>query len=341
MKIDTFNWHTFNLVDLFDIIPGIYHAKSEYSSGTTPYISASNTHNAISEYIDIEPEFKGNCIITGKVGCTAFYQKYDFCATSDVNIFIPKFEITENIGLFIVTIINFEENYRWGYGRQCRIRNSKKISIKLPAKKGQLDNIIIEDGFIPDFLYMENYMNSLHNKRLNTKLSKPDTSLKTREWKAFKISYLFNNNIYKAVPHHEINLNICSKDDPNAIPYITRTEENNACKGYVINEGFKDIESGNAITIGDTTSTIFYQKDKFITGDHIVVLRAEWLNLHRGLFIVTLLQKEKFRYSYGRAFKKDIILDTSILLPVNKENKPDWNYIDKYMNSLPYSDKLI
>ena len=43
----------------------------------------------------------------------------------------------------------------WNYGRQCRINNTKRIQIKLPAKEN-------ENGeYIPDFEYMEKYIKSL------------------------------------------------------------------------------------------------------------------------------------------------------------------------------------
>ncbi|MCR5605940.1 MAG: restriction endonuclease subunit S [Treponema sp.] len=150
----TTDWKDFLLNDYFEIFAGIYHYPDEYEEGTTPYYSASNSNNGISCYIDLLPEFKGNCIVTGKIGCTAFYAPKDFCATSDVNIFKPKFKMSQAVGLFIVTIINFGENYKWAYGRQCRIGNSKEIVVKLPA-------VLNKNKYEPDWDFMENYIKSL------------------------------------------------------------------------------------------------------------------------------------------------------------------------------------
>lgn len=149
-------WQDFLLSDYFDITAGIYHYPDEFEEGLTPYYSASNENNGISCYIDLKPDFKGNCIITGKIGCTAFYAPTDFCATSDVNIFSPKFRMTPAIGLFIVSVINYGENYKWAYGRQCRVGNSKKISISLPAIVNNQTN-----KYEPDWEFMENYIKSL------------------------------------------------------------------------------------------------------------------------------------------------------------------------------------
>ena len=163
--LNTDKWKYFNLDRLFEITAGVYHYSDEYDIGNTPYVSASNVNNGIQQRINLQPDFKGNCIISGKVGCTTFYQSEDFCATSDVNIFRARnFELNRKLGLFITTIINFSENYKWNYGRQCRIGDSRKINIKLPAKMDGNKYIIdstkkfSEEGYIPDFDFIEEFM---------------------------------------------------------------------------------------------------------------------------------------------------------------------------------------
>ena len=168
--LNTKAWREFNLDKLFDISAGVYHYTDEYDVGDTPYVSASNMNNGIQQRINLEPDFKGNCIVTGKVGCNCFYQSEDFCATSDVNIFRPRnFELDRKIGLFIVSIINFSENYKWNYGRQCRIGDSKKINIKLPVKMLE-DKYVIDPekkfsdyGYIPDFEFINIFMENIEN----------------------------------------------------------------------------------------------------------------------------------------------------------------------------------
>lgn len=168
--LNTDKWKYFNLDKLFVISAGVYHYSDEYDVGNTPYVSASNMNNGIQQRINLDPDFKGNCIVTGKVGCTCFYQSEDFCATSDVNIFRPRaFNLNRKIGLFIVSIINFSENYKWNYGRQCRIGDSKKINIKLPVKMVENEYIIdpnkefSEEGYMPDFNFIENFMEDVEN----------------------------------------------------------------------------------------------------------------------------------------------------------------------------------
>lgn len=164
-------------------------------------------------------------------------------------------------------------------------------------------------------------------------------------WKYFEIGTLFTE-IYKATAYNAQDLISSPASNRDAIRYITRTDTNNGCKDFVLNENFNQIEQGNAITIGDTTATIYYQNEQFICGDHIVILRAPFLNEIRGIFIVALLNKERFRYNYGRSFKMDIIKKTRILLPNIDDNTPDWDTIEnivkqKIIPSLPPKSRKI
>ena len=120
------------------------------------------------------------------------------------------------------------------------------------------------------------------------------------------------------------------------IKFISRTEMNNGCDCYVMNNDLTGIEEGNAISIGDTTATCFYQSDKFICGDHMVICRAKWLNMYTALFILSILKQEKYKYSYGRAFKMELISNTIIKLPATNEGIPNWNFMESYIKSLNY-----
>ncbi len=152
-------------------------------------------------------------------------------------------------------------------------------------------------------------------------------------WKPFIFEKLIDE-IYKAKAHSKIELAVSDEKKDGYIPFVSRTENDNGVDCYVLESDLHNIERGNAIVIGDTTSTISYQPNTFGTGDHIIVIRAPWLNCYTGLFMVAILQKERFRYSYGRAFLINLIKSTSILLPVNNQGDPDWLWIENYIKSL-------
>ena len=168
-NLDTGSWKEFRIPDLFDVCAGEYYSSDNYCFGKTPYISASGTSNGVGMMTNLIPDFKRNKITIGKVGATAYYQPEDFCATSDVNVLTPLFNMNEYIGIFISQVINYSENYKWSYGRQCRVGDTKKIIIKLPVKKDEFGKYYIDkdqkyskSGYVPDWDFMENYIKSLN-----------------------------------------------------------------------------------------------------------------------------------------------------------------------------------
>lgn len=159
--------------------------------------------------------------------------------------------------------------------------------------------------------------------------------LDVRKWKEFRFGKLISN-IYKATCINKDDLSVANTPDL-SIRYITRTGEDNGCEMLADSTCISpsDIEEGNAITIGDTTATCFYQAERFIAGDHIVVVRADkWLNQYTAMFILSMLNNERYKYSYGRPFVKDHIEDTILPLPVDENDDPDWAFMERYIKSL-------
>lgn len=344
MSLNTSEWKFFSLDKLFKIEAGIYHYKDEYNDGNTPYCSCTAENNGIVSKIDLSPDFTGNKIIISKINASTFYETEPFCATSDVNILTPNFKMSPLCALFITTVINKNENFRWCYGRQCRIGNTKRIKIRLPIKKDVIDesNKFSSEGFVPDWEWMENYIKSLKYKQISTNVRKNNSFiLDTTNWKSFLFKDLLSNQgIYKAKAYSKVELNTFDTYKQGRIPFVSRTELNNSVDCYARESDFPTYEEGNAISIGDTTSTIAYQPEPFINGDHIVVIRAPWLNKYTGLFITTLLRKERFRYSYGKAFLVSSINNTILKLPAIPNGSPDWEFMENYIKSLPYGDRI-
>lgn len=158
------------------------------------------------------------------------------------------------------------------------------------------------------------------------------------DWGDFRLGDLLSE-IYKAEAHVKTDLSECAHSDAKAIPFISRTENDNGCDCFVVNDGdISGIEEGNAVIIGDTTSTIFYQPDSFVAGDHIVVCRADWINRRTALFVKSVLEKDRYRYNYGRAFKMDLIKETRIKLPQTSSGDPDWQAMSDFMAELEAKD---
>lgn len=348
--MNTEGWKKFKMDELFTSFErGKVHSQYNLPDGDDYfYVGAKKDRCGVMMLCGHDEDLisRGNCIVficngEGSVGyCN--YMDRDFMASGDLILAYGDF-INPYTALFIVTLLD-RERPKYSFGRKYG-KYVAKTTIPLPIQ---------EDGENPDWNWIENYTKnvlvpSMPNKGKSvwengydrTPIRKKRICLSTREWEKKKIID-FCDIPYKATAYNAIELQPCSADTPEAIPYITRTEENNGCKFYVqLTDEITEVEDANAITIGDTTATINYQKYKFICGDHMVILRSPYFNKYIGLFIVSLLNKERFRYNYGRAFNKDIIANTELLLPVvPNTNIPDWKFMEDYIKSLPYSKNI-
>ena len=110
---------------------------------------------------------------------------------------------------------------------------------------------------------------------------------------------------------------------------------------------------------GSYLGSCFIQKKPFYTAQNVAVLQEKVpLSDHTKLFIAALIRNEcKIKYqAFGRELNAHFRKDFTIKLPVlHNENGividetkefsedgyiPDWEWMDNYMKSLPYSDRI-
>ena len=80
-------------------------------------------------------------------------------------------------------------------------------------------------------------------------------NLDTSTWKPFAFGDLIDK-IYKAKAHAKVELTISDDKKEGYIPFVSRTDNDNGVDCYVLASDLQAIEQGNAIAIGDTTSTL-------------------------------------------------------------------------------------
>lgn len=340
MKINMEDWKEFEVRDLFEVVYGVNlelvncTETTKHDPEAVAFVSRTESNNGVSAYVKpiqgVNPQPENTITVAGGGSVlAAFLQTQPFYSGRDLYLLYPKEDISNNVKLFIVTIIKANK-YRYNYGRQA--------NVTLPYLKLRLP---VDENEDPNWKWMDSYVGGLHSKPLATvnHTFSSGFHLRVDKWGEFYVNDLFDL-IYKAPSYRDDELSVSSIGDKNSIAYVTRTDLDNGVKSRVDSVGLLNIEAGNAIVIGDTTSTISYQASPFVAGEHIVVARAKWLNQFTGLFVVCLLKRERYRYSYGRAYKLNLIRGTRIKLPVASDGNPDWKFIEGYMKSLPYGDKL-
>lgn len=167
------------------------------------------------------------------------------------------------------------------------------------------------------------------NKPLLSKKMK----LSTDGWKWFELSKKFSK---------ERGTRLTKPDrEKGDIPLITAGSENEGIADYISNSDMKVYQ--NAITI-DMFGFSCYRGFDFCCDDNILVLKASKLNVFNGMFIATIINRDDYKCAYGRQYRQKTFDVHKIKLPAKEiapnEYEPDWQFMEDYIKSLPYSSCL-
>lgn len=163
-------------------------------------------------------------------------------------------------------------------------------------------------------------------------------SLSDRKWKLFQYPEVFN--IFKGYYNNRPEI------DDSGIPFISATESNNGITDFVVKEGTK-IFPAKSITVSNDGSVgnAFYQAKEFTCSHSVNIIRinekfSKELNQYIALFLIPLIQKEKYRFGYGFKWRIERMKESTIKLPVDSKGNPDWQFMEEYIRSLPYSGSI-
>ncbi|MFH1613400.1 MAG: restriction endonuclease subunit S [bacterium] len=161
--------------------------------------------------------------------------------------------------------------------------------------------------------------------------------LNTEHWKYFRYDDGTDNSIFKIKKGRRLTKKDQSDGD---IPYVSSSSLNNGIDNYLGN-GYTD-ENCISFACYGSIGEVFYQDLKVWVSDNanVFYVRNKVLTPFLALFLVTVLKLEKFRFSYGMTGKKERLQNFYIKLPVDKDGKPDWEFMKDYIKTLPYSSSI-
>lgn len=366
MNLNVDEWKEFYLGKLFDIRKGKRLTAADQEDGNNNYIGAIDSNNGVANHIGQAPIHEGNTIslsYNGSVG-EAFYQFEPYWATDDVNALYSYYDdFNQYIGLFIATVLR-KEKYKFSYGRKWTLENMNMSIIKLPIQHNadgtpyiDSNHIYSEDGYVPDWQFMEDYMKSLHHKPLTTKSTVGNgLALNVDKWK-----YFYLKNICDISMGNKMDWSAMTMDNPE-VNFVGRSADDNGVAGKVdIVDGVEPYDSGCiTVALGGSLGATYVQNEKFYTSQNVSVLKFEdSVSDGTKLFISCLIMNEsKYKYfPFGRELNTHIRTDFGFTLPI-KHNPdgtpyidpnctysedgyvPDWQFMEDYIKALPYGDRL-
>jgi len=286
-----------------------------------PFVSRKTGDNGIAAYVrpieELEPFSGGQltCALSGFGVLSTFIQDDPFYTAYHVACLRPLTKLTTSQLLYYCQCIE-ANRYKYSWGRQAN-RTIKTIKIPDPSE-------------IPD--WVEGANTNIFIGADRPALEGSTTPLYTEHWKPFLFSDLFNIKKGKRLTKANMKLG--------TVPFIGATDSDNGITALV---GQSPIHEANTISVSynGSVAEAFFQPRPFWATDDVNVLYAKFdLTPEIALFITTIIRKEKYRFNYGRKWHLERMNKSMIKLPVDSNGEPDWDFMTKFIQSLPFSSQI-
>jgi hypothetical protein len=305
---DIKNSQSLELMNCQQVEDGIcFVARTEKNNGITARIE---------QLDDLEPMPAGaiTVALSGSV-LSSFYQDEPFYTAFHIACLYPKQKLTKEQMIYYAYVIE-QNKYRYNYGRQANKTLKKILVPSLSELPDYVNNISISDYEFEKTPVLDKY-----------------TDFDTDNWKWFRYDEIFEIKKGKRLTKADM-----IEGNTN---FIGASKFNNGLTAKVSND--EHIHAANTITLSYNGSIgeAFYQSEPFWATDDVNVLYPKFnLNPHIAMFLCTLLPIEKYRWGFGRKWDREMMLESTIKLPITKDNNPDWQFMENYIKSLPYSKSL-
>ncbi len=316
------------LDELFDVRSGDFHATKELDPGRTPLVSCGDTTNGLVGYFNIPAEkiYKRSITVAyNGQPLTAKFHSYRFGAKDDVAVLIPRNPMKDTTLLYVAALLN-RMTWRYSYNRKCFREKLRAVSISVPVTKRNgkqiIDEKTISQLFPSDF-------RSFIPRRSNTGPIK----VPRLRWRTFTMLEIFD--IERGDFHSIDDL------DPGGYITVSRVSDDNGVVGYFDRpENAKVYERGQ-ITVSTVGGDAFVQLDEFIATDNVIICTPKkQLRTTTLFFLVFMLNRQKWRYSYGRQCYRTKLERARFYLPVTPNDDLDEESIRRIVEQTSYWPKV-
>ena len=356
MNLDVSEWKSFITARLFPVMENGKANQQMLDEGNECfYVGAKKDDNGVMIHCMRDDSLitKGNCIVficngQGSVGF-ANYMDVDFIGTTDIVAGYNEY-LNEYIGNFLATIYS-QERPKYSFGRKWKT-HLRDTEVKLPVQRNAAGSLIIDasckwsdEGYVPDWQFMENYMKSLHYKPLTTKNKKVQTpDLNIKNWK-----FVYLKDICDISMGNKMDASAMTTENPE-YNFVGRSSDDNGVAmkvDAVYDNNFELIEPYPAgcitVALGGSLGSTYLQNEPFYTSQNVSVLQfPDDVSDYAKLFLCTLIHNESlYKYfPFGRELNTHIRTDFGFTIPVDSEGNPDWQFMEDYIRALPYGDRL-
>lgn len=198
----------------------------------------------------------------------------------------------------------------------------------------------------PNWAYMDEYMSAVLSKAeeslMHLRQADGDKhALNIDGWRRF---HLYDESLFDIDMGTKLDRVKMTQASPD-VNFVGRANTNNGITAQVDSiAGITPYEAGNMTLSlgGEYLGSCFVQPERFYTSQNVVVLIPRW-DMPFGVkqFIATMVFRESRLYykAFIDELNRHIKTDFSFYLPVDAAGKPNWAYMDEYMQATIKSSK--
>lgn len=330
-------WSDFRLGEFFrattETGKGKYNSKKVYN-GNIPMVTKRAEDNGIIAYVSKEDfpshKLRKNIITVGSNTGNTHFHGYECIVNFNCVILQPLYGSIASCLFFTAVIGNiakelFNDNFTATADRLT------ELVVPLP----------VDDSGRPNYELMANYIAEIYPDFTDVEESLIDEQLRLsdREWQEFFVEDIFN--IYqgkKWITKGEL------ANNPGRVPLISNSGSNNGVMGLVNPEGLSKCSiASNVITVAVSGSAgaTFYQGKPAVINSGVLILKGKVdICSLAYLFLTAVVSKACERFDYGMKASADRVSKLSIRLPITPTGDPDYDFMERYIKSLPFSSVI-
>lgn len=338
LKLSDRNWKEFNAFGtdgLFEIhTTNSSIDKNKLLSGdtlTVPYVTRSGGNNGVSKFVSSENYRygfdNGESITVGLDTQTAFYQPYRFVTGQNIQVITGE-HLTPSVIQFLLPLFRSQmtAKFNWG-GNGATLSRMKRLKLLLPVNA--MDQ--------PDYAFMSDYVDqqkkqlqakyvSYAQKQLQTLgTPKPLKTLSELNW-----CYVYINDIATVKSGKDIYARERVSGD---LPYVTSGTSNNGIGYFVGNDNKSKADHVISVNRNGAVGEAFYHPYTALFGNDCRTLVLNEQYEYAPFFIAAMLRKQKDAFSYSRKLGTARLKVLRVMLPVESDGKPDYDYMEQYVKN--------
>lgn len=342
MKLTDREWKEFDiagstgLFKLESTSSGIDKNKLSEDMGNIPYITRTDKCNGIDLFVSETQNEKyqidkSNTISIGLDTQTVFYQTHKFFTGQNIQV-LSNPNLNKYNAQFICRLLKVQlQKFNWG-GNGATLGRLAKTKIMLP----------VDDSGNPDYLFMESYVKLEEQAKNEKYIAYVKKQLKKLEYKEVPVleekewgecfiggeNGIFTISSGKRLTKADM--------DNGTIPFIGATDSNNGITNWVATANVTFDSNVLGVNYNGSVVENFYHPYRCIFSDDVKRLH---LKNHKDnkfilLFLKSIILNQKSKYTYGYKFNAHRMERQKILLPMNEQGKPDYEYMEQYSKNI-------